>query len=216
MELNEPKRGVVLERTFTPADLQTISECEHFDVTLLMSVLHHWEEWHMVLDACLDMSSSVIVETPSGMDHGACNNHLLSAIEETVRWWEWLGESPSHTSEHPRTMCCAGGQSPPCIRKPFINPTHGLYATPKPITEGWIPGCNLWTYHVMGGVYPSRESIVEELRTYPLPVERHGDVRPWNFILGDGLHLIDGNDNNATFDDEEGREETIRIMRGAP
>lgn len=216
VELNHANRAVVLERRFSVEDFREVSECEHFDVVLLMNVLHHVTEGPEIFEYCRRMGSVLVVETPDPRDTGACNSHLVAAIANALRGYKVIGYTQSHTSPYQRMLLQFEG-TPVSIRKSFIDPTHGLRATPmrpEDVARPWYPGINLWTYHLKGGVYPSRKTIVEWVRNYPLPPQRHGDVRPWNFILGDGLHLIDGNDERANFDDEEGREETIRIMGG--
>jgi hypothetical protein len=228
VELNQPPRTIVLEKLMTVNDFWKMSECEHFDVTLLLSVLHHFEEWRSVLVGCLRMSDLTIVETPDSNDRGACGQHLITDIDLCMQRLEriCLGNTPSHTSQIHRNMYEITTPYETGIRRPWLNPTLGCYPVPLPIhstfTEKtitkasvphtWIPGINLWTYHVMGGAYPTRSNIVDTLRSFPIPAEHHGDIRPWNFILGDGLHLIDGHDLNATFDDVEGLQETIKIM----
>jgi len=228
VELSDPDRTVVLEKNFSPEDLQQMSECEQFDIVLLLNVLHHWENWPDVLSAARHMADFVIVETPDPADKGACNNHLVPDIFAAMHGQMTLMRPPSHTSDVPRHMFVVAG-TPPMIRKSFLDPAipAGLHYqmcslfTDKSIWKGgewkkWMPGLNLWTYHKMGGVYPSRERIVDMLKVYPLPVERHGDVRPWNFILGDGLTLIDGRDEKANFEDEEGRQYTIDCLKEEP
>lgn len=216
VELNHVERAVVLERRFSVEDFREMSECEHFDLVLLMNVLHHVEEGPEIFEYCHRMGSIMIVETPDARDTEACNPHKVAAIASGLTGYTVIGHTKSHTSPYDRMLLQFPGE-PTVIRKSFIDPTHGLRVPPlhpEDVKRPWYPGINLWTYHLKGGVYPSRETLVQWVREYQLPEQRHGDVRPWNFILGDGLHLIDGNDERANFDDEEGREETIRIIGG--
>ena len=52
-----------------------------------------------------------------------------------------------------------------------------------------IPGINLMTYFNMGGQYPTKQSILDDVSGYDEP---HGDIRPWNIILtNDGAKIFD-------------------------
>lgn len=53
----------------------------------------------------------------------------------------------------------------------------------------FIPGINLMTYFNMGGQYPTKQSILDDVSGYDEP---HGDIRPWNIILtNDGAKIFD-------------------------
>ena len=85
----------------------------------------------------------------------------------------------------------------------------------------WVPGINLRTYQVMGGVYPSPSSIGDNILSQPLPEEIHGDIKPWNYILSgsqqDSPVLIDGGDGKAIYpNDEYWRKEVADSMFNSP
>ena len=73
-----------------------------------------------------------------------------------------------------------------------------------------MPGINLMTYLTCGGFHPARRKLIKETH-YEVG---HGDVRPWNYILGETLTLIDGHDaRNEPDDDAAAHEGTIAAIR---
>jgi hypothetical protein len=96
------------------------------------------------------------------------------------------------------------------IRRPFYdsprNIQHSVESTfdskrlvkRDPLKRGelvneWVPGINLYTYHMLNGLFPDRRKIAEKIKKYPLPSSSPlTDISPWNFILsGEKVHLID-------------------------
>lgn len=226
-----PKRTIALHRTLTVDDLRDLADCEHFDVVLALNVLHHWEDWRAAADAVLRIGEHTIIETPGAEDIHACNCHQTPELLKYVKRQgvdRVLGLSPSHTSDLPRPMLYRY-RPKRHQRRPFIVPPERVADLPAEFyvesdsdsktlyyrgTRPWIHGINLWTYWNLGGAYPDKDYIIRKLERFPMPLERHGDIRPWNFIFdGEELHLIDGRDERANFDDTEGLQETIRIMR---
>ena len=203
---------IAIQRRLSVRDLQEIAKSEHFDVVLALNVVHHFKsEWREAFEAILDIGERVIIETPSVEDTGACGqgavSGILAAIEKEKP--DLLGQSPCHTTRGAlRPMfridlppkdrlgagyCFGDRLRAPKIRKNFIRSTPET----KTITIGgdsrpWIHGMNLWNFVQLGGTYPDADAIearvVRAARAWP----DHGDVRPWNFVLGDGVHLIDG------------------------
>lgn len=52
-----------------------------------------------------------------------------------------------------------------------------------------IPGINLMTYMNMGGSYPLKETIVDDIKDFS---SYHGDIRPWNTLLSNiGAKIFD-------------------------
>ncbi len=173
------------------------------------------------------MGDHLIVETPDPADEGACGQHKQAIFFSSVfTESSVLGRFPSHTSANARWMFQLNS-SPLAILKPFLGDhlaatnvaVHSNWQTRKAVFHNkdeirdWIPGINLFTFLQMGGVLPQRARIAQWLREFPLPAERHGDMKAWNFILdARGVHLIDGHDDKANFDDREALDETIRLV----
>jgi len=225
-------RLIVLERRFSVEDVERLAEVERVDVVLALNVLHHFDEWERVLNDFLRMSDQVIVETPHWNDEGACGQERLAGIFDRVRNAKRIGEFASHTSPHERIMVVLDG-TPTRQTRPFLGEdqnqcdieraalrqnccaiNHKKSGDDK--VQPWVQGINLQTYLKLGGVWPPRNLISQWVSDFPLPAEHHGDVRPWNFILdGEAVYLIDGHDDRANFDDEEGRQETLRLIQQA-
>lgn len=235
-ERNKPRRTIFLHHGLSVKDLVDLGDCEHFDVTLALSVIHHWgNQWKEAAEAILDIGQDVFVETLAPEDQRACYHQYAVPLFEHLRSLETCkglyGAFRSHTSEESRPMW-RFGINKHTLRRAFLTPPDragicdmNIFSgfqekgiTHKGVTRSWIHGINLWTYHNWAGErgYPPRSYVVQKLKEFPLPTARHGDIRPWNFIFdGEDLFLIDGNDERANFNDKEGLEETIAILEKA-
>ena len=204
---------VAIQRRLSVRDLEELAKSEHFDVVLALNVVHHFKsEWRAAFDAILSIGDRVIIETPSREDTGACGQGAVPGILDAIRKEnrELLGKSPCHTTpgakrpmyclhRPPKTKLTAGYCYGERLRAPRIRP-HEIISTPDKKAfvdsiEGereWLHGMNLWNFVQLGGTWPTPEAIdarvVRAARDWP----EHGDLRPWNFIIGDGVHLIDG------------------------
>lgn len=223
---------MVLHKTLSLNELQQLSACEHFDVVLALNVLHHFgEDAIRAAWAVLAMGDHIIIETPPPDDVGACNHRDAVGLYDTLQMLEpeLLAKTPSHVSFASRPLwhfACTKSQ----LERPFFDfpeetwdmdrlsitsdwDTKTVHFADARGSRGWIPGINLHTFWRLNGVYPRRERVLQWVKDFPLPSEPHGDIRPWNFIIdGQRLHLIDGRDDKANFDDAEGKQETIRLL----
>ena len=230
--LGRDHRGVVLlHKKMSEQDITSISMCESFDVVLLLNVLHHFKDPATVLSACCNMADWVVVETPSPGDEGACGQDKILDVCDLVKGTRVLGEFPSHTDKNrPRAMRLLLGNEP-AIKKSYIGVPAGTFSvegasidgrnfescgkisnTRKVETSDFIPGMNLNTYLKMGGFWPQRSHFLEQVSSIPTD-SFHGDIRPWNMIIGKGslLHLIDFGDWDEP---DERRLETTKAMLG--
>ena len=65
-----------------------------------------------------------------------------------------------------------------------------------------MSGYNLFNLLTMDVMLPSRKQMADMIRA--LPVQTHGDLRPWNMILGPrGITLIDDKSNGRNEEWEE-------------
>src|SRR5688572_19098042 len=64
---------MILRHHITPAEIDVLRTCEHFDVVLLLNVLHWYEaEWQFVLERVVRMADWVVVQVPSRGDGNGC------------------------------------------------------------------------------------------------------------------------------------------------
>jgi len=228
---NPSGKTIVLSRQVTIEDIERMASCEHFDVVLALNILHHFPDPDRVVSAVMSLGDRTIVETPPLDDVGACGQPVIPRLYEELssRGGRLLTHSPSHVSDSMRPMWVFDTPKT-SIDRSYIDQPENLAlgpvriestATTKRLTLGrkgeerdWIPGINLRTYQHLEGAHPPLDAIEGMIRNVRLPEPRHGDVRPWNFILdGERVHLIDGRDEHAIFDDREGLEFTIEALR---
>lgn len=220
-QANESNRVVHLRKRMTESDLRQLANCEHFDVTLALNVVHHFDGWESVLQSLWQMGDHLIIETPEN-EPGCINYDNALKIYATlldVEDKELLTETPSHIDRQvlrPMWYFRTPGNT---LRRAYFTAPEGLELGGVTIdsnfftkrvtlhrkneSRDWIHGINLQTYLSLNGQWPHREVVARAIESFPHPRVVHGDVTPWNFILGEGhlggwdLHLIDGRDDRA-------------------
>lgn len=227
-------RIVCLQHRATVETLERLAACEHFDVVLALNVAHHFApaEVTRALDALFAMGDTLILETPPPHDTGACGQATLVPINDYLAAQpeaRLVTTTASHTAavqrsmwrfDTPKSRLARPYYDAPAIVCPsdaVISSTRReklVSFTNKPDVAVWIPGLNLRTYQRLGGAYPAPREVAAMVESTPLPASRHGDIRPWNFILdGRAVHLIDGRDAKAIYDDREGLDMTAAQLR---
>lgn len=220
-----------MRKRLTSHDFKEVANTEHFDVTLLLSVLHYFspDEWKDVLHATLNVGDHVIVEYPLPSED-CCNRDLAReqyAFLESLPS-ETLGMSPGYGGEpNSRKMVLF------TTNKSWMSGVgfrYGLFAkdgvyvvsnydkkevfkrteSPRP----WKHGINLNTFLHLGGVWPTRLALIKMMLDAVRLDQRHGDVTLWNCITdGQGISLIDRNDpRNPLTDDAESLMTLIRQL----
>jgi hypothetical protein len=80
----------------------------------------------------------------------------------------------------------------------------------------YLHGLTLSNFCELGGVYPTRERVIQLLREMPLPSppqRRHGDIQPWNIRFdGEKMTLIDPAGDDWGCEDAEGLSRTIECV----
>lgn len=229
--VNSLPHTMFLHKTLSVDDLETLADCEHFDVVLALNILHHFPDWKRAADAVMRMGDHIVIETPAADETEACGYERIPGLYAHLESQEpkLLGTFPSHVSDAQRPLWLFD-RAKTTLARPFIGCPDDAWDAPKACVGSsyggkfavfpdkdvhrlWIAGINLQTFWRLGGVYPSRRDVIEMLRGFPLPTEHHGDIRPWNFIFdGERIYLIDGRDEKANFDDAEGLAESIRML----
>jgi len=206
-----------LQQRLTVDQLRTLGTCEHFDVVLALNVLHHMDE--AALEAVMDLGDRVIVETPHPWETMAHNGPQVEALycDLVAHKPKLLTTTPSHLCNLRRPMFLF--ETPKdTITRPYWDAPEGIWPGMLGITSSfdekrlfilrkredrpWMAGINLRTYERLSGIYPPRRQVADWIRA--TPVEGHGDVRPWNFILDPrGVHLIDAGDTERAMDTDD-------------
>jgi len=210
-EKNNAEHTIVLDKLVTTEDLQTLANCEHFDVVLGLNVLHHIGDVRDSFDAIERLGNTTIIETPHPLDKGACGQkHLQYLFDKVTSEYNIIGEFSRHTSEV---------HSPLGIKDRLKTNTEKRYWDSKPYknniiidsskkekkfrhqdkneSRDWIHGVNLRTYQYLNGQYPSRQQITEYIKQQNF--DNHEDLNPWNLIItGKKIVPIDTVDKRHT------------------
>ncbi len=224
LELNENKRVIFLHQNLVFDHLKRMANCEHFDVILCMSVIHHLPgSFQANLDMIRALGDHLIIEVP--YEKHACGQRVIEILN-MPDGAKKIGEGKSHLDKGFRSIYHL--QNPPktLAKRHFIANTPLLSGSLRIISDfsvkktlfekknderDWHRGINLHTYIYMSGRYPTREHIKNLLKSLA-PDPPHRDLKTWNIILqGDAIQLIDYSDPNHTvFTDDQ--ENIARIM----
>lgn len=207
---------VLLGSRVNLGSLQELSKCEHFDVVLAMRVVHHFHEpFADVIDTIISLGDFIFLELPTaGEDAVRAKNRVQRELSDhskvlTNYKYNKVDEFPIHVGSTMSPMYLVENYKK-VIRHPFYgsprNIQHSVESTfdikrfvkRDPLKRGelvneWVPGINLYTYHMLNGLFPDRQKIAEKIKKYTLPSSSPlTDISPWNFILsGEKVQLID-------------------------
>lgn len=224
-----------LKRQFDSADLQRMLECERFDVVIGCNIFHWFgKEWFTGVDTFRRMGHFVFVQAPTPDETNAVETFGYLTIAQLDSYfrhsgWAWnqIGETvqfPGHPARPlwmferlpepilTRTNVDAHDNSASTVFDANFEKCRAMLKKSNTLWQDWIQGINLYNFLRWGGVWPTRERIVDQLRAFPLPDTNHGDITPHNFIIdGERLHLIDGFSNWGG-DDKECLQATIESV----
>ena len=221
---NDNKRILLLKQTFDLNSLRTLSEVEHFDMVLAMSVIHHIPGgFDNVLEVVRSLGETVVAEIAT--EDGACGQSSVKAgyIPNDA---EVIGHGRSHLNGPPRPVFVMK-QKKNTLKKSYLTTpradSHELeiesnFFVKKKHQRGrtydWHRGINLRTFINYWGRYPSRDYIVSLLEKRR-PKEKHGDLTVHNTILqGDDVQFIDWYDPGINvLDDDRTFAEMLKELR---
>jgi len=207
---------IFLNRSLVPTELETLSQCEHFDVVLALNILHWFkDDWVKMLDAILQMGYCVIVETPPIetcvlQEDNQLRQNIIHSLQQVGA--KLLAKVPRHTSQAESCLFLCRGKAAYLKKKTWLSPempekTHKIVCTfrkkllEKPLygrpgelaVSQWIPGINLLTFKMYSGTYPKKSVLLKGLRQ--LRKVSHNDWTINNMIIqGKRLSFIDFND----------------------
>jgi SAM-dependent methyltransferase len=215
---NQNPRVIFLDQKITYGHLWRLSACEHFDVILCMSVIHHFEDpFSKSLDIIRQLGDHVILEVP--YETRACGQHVVRDISIPIDA-KLIGEGKSHLDDGHRKIYHLENPQKILTRRHMTAHTELLSGSLRVISNffkkktkfekkndsrDWYRGINLYNYLYMHGRYPGPSAITKMLQELDLDPP-HRDIESWNIILqGDAVQLIDYNDPNHTVytDDKE-------------
>ncbi len=214
-------RTMVLRKEVTVEDLQVLSTCEHFDVVLMLNVLHWFSQrWSDALDATMKLADWVVVQVPPVEEDGeeVPGGKYIARMNFALSDGKLLGETVQFEGHRARPMWLMESTYP--MGRRHLTRTHvdavvgwadtmivssnfkvRAWFSKKEKSADWIPGLNLHNFCRWGGVWPEVADIMTMLDLMKITLSKgvrsdgHGDVNVHNFIMdGEGLWLIDGHE----------------------
>lgn len=189
-----PSNLIVLKPKYLPnSALDILARCEHFDMVMvqeLNNLKSYHDGWYSErLKLFLQLGNDSFIESnqrQSILDgaqprtlvhesHFLYSFHIPKCGIDIARW---------NLHYRPRSETC-----PYKIESSF----NEKFLIKREQKSEWIPGINLITFIMLGGIYPSNDVIVQELKRYKKL--RHNDLVVGNFIIqGMMVRPIDFND----------------------
>lgn len=220
---HELTRMCVINAAFNSRVSQSLAKvCDWFDMTLLLSIIHWFDDPAQVVRDLSQMSARMIIEVPDAEDEGACGQSKLKEWRDPLGWTKHvtgrtctvIGHGERHTSAAPSHIILVEG---PVTRRPSLAYWDSRYTHPggnqyELAYDGrhvnfeirgqrieYVPGVNLLTLMKLGRlVWPLPDYWVkagaEEIRR----CAEHRDPVPHNMLwTPSGIRLIDGNDRRG-------------------
>lgn len=200
--------GIILKHQCNQDTLRFLSEIEHFDLVLAMSVVHHIHgDVNETIDIIRDLGDYAIFEIAD--ESQACGQDRVRTTRVGSDW-EPIGKGKSHLADSQRTLYLTKRPKTTLQRRyykcqlPSTISIHSdfdsktLSFSDKDEARDWIPGINLATFRGWNGTWPSKADLIRRVRATDIS-QPHGDIRPWNFVMtGDLVQLIDRGDPRHT------------------
>jgi hypothetical protein len=212
-----------------------VTVCDWFDLTLLLSIIHWFDDPAQVVRDLSGMSARMIIEVPDADDRGACGQTKLQDWRDPLAWTRRvtgrtctiIGRGERHTSNAASHIILVEG---PVSRRPksaywdshYIHPGGNeyemtydgarLHFTIRGQEAEYLPGVNLLSLMKLGRlVWPLPSywvaSGIGQIRRHT----GHRDPVPHNMIwTPEGIRLIDGNDRKG---DAAGRSAETLLRR---
>jgi len=217
----EGLNNIILIRSEIKTDWLTkaINACSYFDVTLLMSVLHHIPDAESFLTKLNEISKSFIIELPHPEESQVCGKDVLkeqltfekiSTIKSVFKKMDY--ESSTHC-DHSLKRSFYYADTPiyertslyPYIDYPLAprsytlkNNGAGLIITKKHLNENIhaVPGVLLYDIAKIGDILtPDYRSCINQINddfSRVGALTNVSDIRPWNILFtSNGLKFID-------------------------
>ena len=188
--------------------LKELGNCEHFDVVIACSVIHHFsEDYNEVLRTIVGLGDQIIIEHPMDGER-ACNQDRVetSPLDLNPFHHELIARTASHVGDGiDRNMYLIRNQKKQLDQSFFgtrsghfqpieidSNEREKWFISPrKKEKRAWVDGINWLTFLVLGGTYPTKNMLLEVLKKMTFH-KGTDDMKPWNLVLSrGGLEAID-------------------------
>ena len=202
---------LLLKKRMGFEDVQKLSECEHFDVVIVFDNLHtFFMRRRQALQSVLRLADFCFLECVTELEQK--NEHSFFHEVKTVIETHDIEIVDEHViasnDEEIRSMLLCKTPKTEIIRKSWQSTYKTqkgeyvvtsnfrekfLYKSLLDSTSEWVAGINLYTFKMLGGVYPSRIMITSRLKQFR--DLDHNDLNPCNMVIqGQKIIPIDFND----------------------
>lgn len=187
-------RLILLKKNLSLAHLQRLSECEHFDVTLILDGFNTLPLMRkLMIQYVVALGDYTVIEVPHGYKKRGSSTRTdeirayLIENQATILEEVALHDSSLFIAHKPKTCLTRSywnnAEKAPegayHITSTFASKT--LYKQALKSTTSWYPGINLHTFKALNGVYPTSQQLEQVSGNLVNLV--HNDYNPCNFIL---------------------------------
>lgn len=200
-KLNDNPQAIVLQRKLCLEDLKALSEVEHFDVVIALSIIHHFEEPYQEVFEVLSRLGSCLIFEPPCMDEKTINQERivaepldLSTVKKKLLARTTngsLGEKKFYRDTY--AIQCEQSK---LVKKTYFSAPHDLPSFPKITADehqrkiflprqqkemDWPEGISFNTFLALNGIYPTKNRIFHLMND--LPLKDHDRIQPWDLTL---------------------------------
>ncbi len=184
---------VLFNREIVADELERLSECEHFDLVIAFNLFSSCKNNCLeLIEPLLKLGDNILLEVPNW--HNELNEYLSANNIELLCTFEhskiWLREG--HKNILLRRHWLRPLSSTLTIKSTYEEKKLIKNYDKLTITD-WIPGINLITFKMYSGIYPTFDTVRNEI--LKLKDVAHTDWLAHNMIVqGDTITMIDCND----------------------
>jgi hypothetical protein len=191
-KLNNNPQAILLKGRLCLADLISLSEVEHFDVVMALSIIHHFDEpYQEVLQVLTRLGSYLIFEPPS-LDEQTCYQERINQEPLDLSQFQkkllvrTLTKSVVSKDVYRDTYAIFCDEKK-TIKKPYFQALEELStpcmieanfkqrkATISGIEKDWRHGININTFLGLNGVYPTKKRLLSLLHDLNFKNEENG------------------------------------------
>jgi SAM-dependent methyltransferase len=175
-----PERVVSLRARVAVEDLEELAACEHFDVVLALSFVHHFPDPIRALRAVLNLGDVIVVEIPDHRESGATNFDAIGPLlrEAFKLGGHFFAEAASNRSTlgrlwfrftRQRSLVALAGwgahRSPePAVVLSSTRDAKTAAYSVSGLSAPWVEGVGLQTFLALGGTWPENGPVVEPIK----------------------------------------------------
>jgi SAM-dependent methyltransferase len=143
-------RVIILKTECHKDNIARLSECEHFDLTLCLNILHHFDDPLAIYSSIKQMTRQLIIETPPVNDINACGQQHLAPIFDIVNQ-----ECHKKSSK---------GFQRQTLDSAYSHFYEYRFGTESDVVSEHVHGINLDTFFSLNGIYPSKSAFLERIK----------------------------------------------------